>query len=130
MVCDEIRKEDSGKFMFLGVYGGTIVLRGLPAAAPLLTVYISGKIQNPEFKIVNFCIEDPRKRKLIEVSPEFSIESLEESFNFIFVVRNPTFENSGEYLIKLGFDSVPRKIGSFLVREPTNDEERRRLGLN
>ena len=38
ILCDDVRKEDSGKLIFIGVYGPTLKVNKLPATLPLRAI--------------------------------------------------------------------------------------------
>lgn len=38
IICDDVRREDNGKLLILGMYLGTIVVPGLPTALPTFTL--------------------------------------------------------------------------------------------
>lgn len=130
LVCDEIRREENGKFIFLGVYSDAVIVKSFPARLQSFTVYISGHVDNKDIKKVSFCIEGPKKIKMIEGIHDFKINKVDEQVVFIFALQAPVFYVEGEYIIKLGLDSSPRKVSTFVVREPSNKDERRRVGLN
>lgn len=53
LVCDQIRQEDNGKFLLIGVYSGSIVVNTFPATFPLalmLQVSLSAGVEQ-HFKL-------------------------------------------------------------------------------
>jgi hypothetical protein len=48
IVCDDVRREDNGKLMLVGVYGGTIVVPQFPAVLPTLTIFSVFDTDRPE----------------------------------------------------------------------------------
>lgn len=50
LVCDEVRREDNGKHIIIGVYGSDIVLSNIPKTVPLVACLI-GKANGDSFSI-------------------------------------------------------------------------------
>jgi hypothetical protein len=48
IICDDVRREDNGKLIILGMYMGTIVLQQLPATLPTLTILSLFESDRPE----------------------------------------------------------------------------------
>jgi hypothetical protein len=47
--CDDIRREDSGKMLLIGVYGNAVIYRSLPAEAGLSAWIVLDQLQEGDF---------------------------------------------------------------------------------
>jgi hypothetical protein len=56
ILCDDVRKEDNGKGMLIGVYSGQIVLPSVPALMKF-TYWVDGSVTSTETESVEFKID-------------------------------------------------------------------------
>jgi hypothetical protein len=74
IICDEIRKEVTGKDILIGVYGGKILVRTIPATIPI-AVWM--EIEAHDVGIIQFELKvgQPGEQRLAEVELELSVSS-------------------------------------------------------
>lgn len=111
IICDDIRREDTGKFIYIGVYPGNniIVQKKLPFAFQKLCFipkFTSGKGK------FNFeaTIFTPKGTKLITL-PTFEFDFKDESALFVayIAIGGIKIEEEGEYNIKI-YDKTENKL--------------------
>jgi len=128
LVCEEVRREVSGKDMLLGVFEDTIVVQSMPAVIDRLFFRIAIDCDPSYNDDYSFSVVSPDKQELIEGSgkalapPEGNKNRL-----FGFAMRNFPAQLEGEYEIRFALNTKPKKIWSFTVRLPGNSLEQERL---
>jgi hypothetical protein len=99
LICDDVRKEDNGKELLIGVYSGGIVVPSLPTFLPVV-LWSQVKIkQTGEYKFVCRCVDDTG-RELGRLGP-----------GQLKVQRNGGPDNSDE-LSSIAFGQLPIGIMS------------------
>lgn len=87
-LCDDFRKEDNGKLLFIGVYGGDIALSQAPVAGhPLalqLSLVFSGEFSGVEKIEIEISLND---RTILKGT--LSINALPSSYSFVPVPLAP-----------------------------------------
>jgi len=75
IVCDEVRREDNGKFFLIGVYSDAIFMNTIPANI-LLSFWIQCEIQLKEKKSLEFKIEGDALQKPVTFVSEIGNEQV------------------------------------------------------
>lgn len=128
LICEEIRFEANGKQMLIGVYNGTILVNSFPTVMPHFSIRIGMKVNKLTFKDAHVRVIDPARRTIINGTSTPKFESIEDEASISTSLSPFIFEIPGEYVVQLGMDGPPRKIGSFKVREAKAPAERLRVG--
>jgi hypothetical protein len=73
MLCDDIRREDSGKLMFIGVYlEPKLIIKAVPTLLPQLTFFSKWKSTNSDIDKFDFAVCNPAGEKIVTLSGEMS----------------------------------------------------------
>lgn len=119
IICDDIRREDNGKELLIGVYTGLILTAQAP---PLVMAQLCVRIGFvADFLKSDFIIElrAPNGKNLITGTGEFIVERRGDPGVFSVPIPNVTLPSTGIYSIRFGLGSPPRKVGEFEVRRRT-----------
>ena len=100
IICDQIRKEDNGKALLIGVYNQDIILNDIPGRVPL-SIYVTGRVgklkkdYQLEFRIRH-------NRKFI-AGGEIVLEKNKVSNKFIIVLPSAPleFEKKGKMTVEV-----------------------------
>lgn len=127
IVCEDVRREENGKELIIGVYSKNILVNSIPVTLPQLTFRIVVEATKPfrEFKLV---IIQPNKKRLFEFTGEGHVTSIDDWVHLPLRFNGAEFPDAGTYVVRIALDGIWRKAGEFNVRLPKNDDERRRLG--
>ena len=128
LVCDQVRREDNGKEIIIGVYRDSIIVPRIPTVIPMLTFRITAQVDHTEFKNMKFSVIGPSRHKLLDYEGETSVDNSHEPLIVVFSALTPELQKAGLYTIKFGLDSQLRKVGHFNVRLPANEGEMERVG--
>ncbi len=129
IVCDDVRREASGKYTIIGVYSKIIIVRSFPAQLPQITFQITCDLDRADFENVKLVVLDTDNTKMVEANGKIKIGNVDEPINIAIAFLTPVFHKAGTYTVRMGLDSNPRKIGEFIVRLAESKTERERLGL-
>jgi hypothetical protein len=121
-MCDDIRIENNGKYLLIGVYSGTIRLRRpLPATLPTLSFWIQIDLQEADYGSYELRLLDPRKRQAAHFQGPARFARVEEPGVLICQTGPVTLSSYGTYSIEFGMGGPPYLLGKFGVR--SSDEE-------
>lgn len=116
VLCDDVRQEVNGKFIFIGVFQN-IWVRGLPAVHHRLCIANSWYNGIGEFQARSAVVAPDRKTKIIESAP-VKIVLTEENRGSIVVnfFQNVRFDQEGLYWVEVSLDDAlvtryPFKVG-------------------
>lgn len=129
IVCDEIRTEGSGKEILIGVYGEHILVSHFPATLGKLTFRVVTRVSALGLREFRFSVTPTKTvNPKIEIQGDLPDYSAETSMVLAFVAPAVVFSDPDRFDIKIGFGSEkPKLIDFFLVREPGNEEEAKRV---
>ncbi len=119
LVCEDIRREDNGKEMLLGVFSGIIAAPKLPLKLPRIGFRIeaqspSGAIAGP----TEVLIFGPDRKLAIKVDgdlPPMPTLRPNDPFSFSFTVGPVTIEREGRYVVKWKTAGHEYRAGDFFV---------------
>jgi hypothetical protein len=72
IICDDIRREASGKEILIGVYSKDIIVKDIPTRLPQLSFRISVALEHANFKKMRFSLSSP-SRQTKKVISEFGV---------------------------------------------------------
>ncbi|EBA17408.1 hypothetical protein RSK20926_06717 [Roseobacter sp. SK209-2-6] len=115
--CDDIRREDNGKLLFVGVYPEDLVPSALPSNI-LMSVWISIKELSVGVHKMRLRFDFPNE-KHIEVDGQVSVKEPNRVTSLVYAGLLVTLERPGEIKASLKFGDGPYfDIGSLPVRAP------------
>lgn len=123
IICDDIRKEASGKQTLVGVYNKDIIIPNTPSTLSQLFFRIGIELERTDFKKIHFVITSPSRKKIVDQTGDITIQDGSDHLTIGMKVDQPTFVETGTYTIKLGLDTPARKIGEFIARLPKTELE-------
>ena len=129
IVCDDIRKEASGKQTLVGVYNKDLIVLKIPSKLSHLAFRVVIDFERTDFKRIHFVITSPSRKNVVDQTGDFAIRGSAQQVVLALGVDQPEIAEVGPYSIKLGFDAPPRKIGEFVAKLATTDLERAKLGM-
>ena len=130
MVCDDVRREDNGKEIIIGIYNKAIIVSMFPVQLPQLTFRVIIEVEHSNFHECFLSVTGPKRKLMTEFQIPINIESVDDPIHIVFGVRQPGFHEAGSYRVSLGLDGPKRKIGEFDVRLPVSPTERRRVKVS
>jgi hypothetical protein len=72
IICDDIRREDNGKAILIGVYGSNIILQSLPATLALsIWVHLDARFSGE--KVINFRVIGTARNPISELAVDANI---------------------------------------------------------
>ncbi len=113
LVCDDIRKEENGKAILIGVYSNNIILSTFPVTIPL-SLWLQGKAKDGDYRL----------ELRVEAHSEGEAAPFQTSRNMEFSIRDETGKGGTEFSIAM--NQVPvllRGPGSLFVQFRQNDED-------
>ena len=118
IVCDDIRREQNGKDILIGVYGGVIVVHdGFPASLPQFALHLEIEISKLFYETSILRIVSPEGRDIVKIAGALNFRRTDEPAILSVVFGPVQFPMPGEYRIHLGLDGPDRRVSSFHVRE-------------
>lgn len=116
MICDDLRREDNGKLIYIGVYPvNEIVIGNAPMILPKLVVSTKWKTDNNVMKY-EFTVSAPDGNVVAGANGELPQVDQERNLSFVqFIISPFKIEEPGKYKIEGIINKKKHKIGSFQV---------------
>ena len=118
MICDDIRKEDNGKLIFIGVYFDNILVPNIPFLLPQLIFFSKWNTKDIIPKKFEFKIIQPNKKIIGPIEGEIphpETDTRKETLIIRVGIIPFNIEECGEYKIQVKIDDIPYDVGSFNV---------------
>jgi hypothetical protein len=118
ILCDQVRTENNGKLLLIGVYSDVIVVPRLPLPIQLTLAIEVRVVQTGTFKF-SIDVTDPLGNHIVEgLAGEGKYEG-EDGRTTWFSFPLPPFVLSAEgpYVARIDFDGTPSRHDTFLVRK-------------
>jgi len=114
IICDDVREEQGGKRSFMGIYGDSIIVHGMPKLLPQLhIVFLVEEIKEP-FSNVRLEIKMPESKESKPVVMKFKVPAIEKGKNWQISIGIVPFkiQKEGEVIFEFYFDEdkKPSKI--------------------
>ena len=117
-ICDDMRREDNGKEILIGVYNGIILLPRFPAALRQLCIRVEYEwtgAPKHSFKLV--VTSEDGKIVLLESEGESELGNPSDPAVIGIGVGPIHFAKPTRFNIRFGVEGPPRPVGWFAVRE-------------
>jgi hypothetical protein len=122
LVCDDIRREMSGKEILIGAYADVIIVKQIPIKLRSLFVRVLFRISEGTERKFIFKLIDPNKRTIVEGEGSFEVKKTTEPATLPLALGEVEFHAQGIYTIHVSIGGGPtRKVGEFLVRTAEED---------
>jgi hypothetical protein len=116
LICDDVRKEDNGKHICVGVYAGVIFAPVIPTIFPTFALYFEVTPQGISKSVLTIVVRAPDGSELLRAVGD--IEFAETHTSSFFYKHSPVaLPAEGEYTILAGFDAEPEPIRTFTLRK-------------
>lgn len=108
ILCDDVRKEDNGKLMLLGVYSDVVQVPRVPAQLRSLGIVIKAKALNAGRAQFAAAVKDPQGNDLFSAGGELNYEGEPGRVVWIPVVIGPAILTvEGPYSISISLGDAP-----------------------
>jgi len=118
MICDDIRREDNGKLMFIGVYdNGNILVPSVPFNLPQIVVYSKWDVSNETIEKYEFKITKPNGDIIGPVIANIIGDATAQKNKVILNVAMAPFsvDVCGEYKIDFKINDVVQEFESIKI---------------
>lgn len=119
LMCDDIRIENNGKYLLIGVYSGTVRLRRpLPVTLSTLSFWIQLDLKKLDYGDYELRLLDPRRQEAAHLRGPARFTRVDEPGVVICLTGPLTLSSYGTYSVEFGFGRPLRLLGSFAVHSP------------
>lgn len=115
IICDDVRKEDNGKEILIGVYNDTLILDPIPAVIPSFAMRFLITTSQQEYTNVGGNIIGPDEKEVLRFGGHIKFENIKYYCSFFFRISPMPFQLAGAYKIHLGLDSSTELVHTFHV---------------
>lgn len=120
-MCDDIRIENNGKYLLVGVYSGTIrVRKPLPVTLPMLSFWIQLELKKTDYGNCELRLLDAGGQEIACFRTPARFARTDEPGVLVCLTGPLTLARYGIYSVEFGLGSAPRPLGTFAVR-PSDD---------
>ena len=123
VLCDDIRFENNGKLLLIGVYSDMVQVFKLPLQLRSLGLAVRAKALAQGRIAFNVTATDPQGNNLLEASGEMNYEGEPGRTIWLPIVMGPTLlTTEGQYGIRIALGDLPPIHESFLVKKTPGPE--------
>jgi hypothetical protein len=130
IICDDMRREENGKEILIGVYNEEIIAARFPAVIISAVFRVAVHQERDDFKTARILVKNPDGTTMFDVSQPIMSQTRKIPCVYSFGMVTPTFATAGSYEINFSLDDEMRTVGSLRVRPPDTEDEKRRSGAN
>lgn len=116
MICDDIRVENNGKTIIIGIYHDNIIVSALPFVMPQLVTWTKWDVIESPLKKFEFQIEAPDRKVIGHVSGEPPKNAAGKKAILQIAISPFVIKEVGEYRIDAKINELDCHIGSFAVQ--------------
>lgn len=99
LVCDDVRRENNGKEILIGVYSGKIIVPRLPTNIVLMA-WLNILVRGPTEFPLDIRILDPNERTVMEGEVTVKLDDVQDTSSMIIPKFHLLVENEGSLKIK------------------------------
>ncbi len=115
IVCDDCRREDSGKDILIGAYAGSMQSTAIPFLMPTFALRFEIIPNKKEYKQVIAILRNPAGEEVFRVEGTLGTHRTDLPASFFYRVSPVMLTTTGEYKILLGMDEDPEEVATFHV---------------
>ena len=115
LICDDCRKEDTGKDIAIGIYVGSIVTQQLPLLMPIFAIRFEVVPDKRRYENVTAIIKDPEGRETVRVGGIIEFNQINVPSSFFFRISSVLFQNEGKHTVSLAMDGELDEIYEFKI---------------
>ena len=118
VVCDDIRFENNGKLMLIGVYSDTVQVFKLPLQLRSLGLAVRAKVMAAGRIAFSVTATDPQGNGLLEANGEMNYEGEPGRTIWLPIVMGPALlTTEGTYNVRVALGDAPAIHESFVVKK-------------
>lgn len=114
MICDDIRTEDTGKHILIGIYEDNIVVNTLPVILPQIYIYTKWNTEETNIKNFEIKINQPNGKTIGPLIGEFDFP-IKKKATINWGISPFNIESTGTYIIDAVINEKKVHVGSFNV---------------
>ena len=123
VLCDDIRFENNGKLLLIGVYSDMVQVFKLPLQLRSLGLAVRAKAMAQGRIAFSVTATDPQGNNLLEANGEMNYEGEPGRTIWLPIVMGPTLlTTEGQYGIRIALGDLPPIHESFLVKKTPGPE--------
>jgi hypothetical protein len=115
LLCDDVRREDNGKDIAIGIYNETMVAETLPILVPTFCIRIMVRTYTTDNLDVSGSISDPDKKDVVQFTGVLKTENTAFLQAFAFRISPIVFSKSGIYKINIGIGQEQSSVSELNV---------------
>lgn len=115
LVCDDVRLENNGKEILIGVYNGTVIIDSVPAFFPTFSIRVLVKPTEIREYNINGAITAPSGLAAAQFSGKLNVLTTKFLMTFSLKISPLIINELGEYHVKIGIDAPIEEIYAFNV---------------
>jgi hypothetical protein len=120
-MCDDIRVENNGKYLLIGVYSGTIRLRRPPPVTlSMLSFWIQLDLKKLDYGDYELRLLDPRRQEAAHFRGPARFTRVDEPGVVMCLTGPLTLSSYGTYSVEFGLGRPLRLLGTFAVHPPAD----------
>ncbi|MBM4311025.1 MAG: hypothetical protein FJ119_08785 [Deltaproteobacteria bacterium] len=117
IICDDLRRENNGKLIFVGVYLDAIVVPSVPCVLPQLVLFSRWDFGGAAIEKFQCAIVGPDKKNCAELTGTLQGQQHQQKkYNLQFGISPFKIEKTGLYTIIFTIDGAKVSTGEFEVR--------------
>ena len=125
VLCDDVRFENNGKLLLIGVYSDVVQVQKLPLQMRSIGLAIKAKVLETGKFPFSVSVADPQGNKLLDASGELNYEGEPGRTIWFPVVMGPALLTiEGTYAVRISLGDGPYVEEDFLVRKTPLPEVR------
>jgi hypothetical protein len=125
VLCDDVRFENNGKLLLIGVYSDVVQVQKLPLQMRSIGLAIKAKVLETGKFGFSVSVADPQGNKLLDASGELNYEGEPGRTIWFPVVMGPALLTiEGTYAVRISLGDGPFVEEDFLVRKTPMPEVR------
>jgi hypothetical protein len=123
VLCDDIRFENNGKLLLIGVYSDVVEVFKLPLQLRSLGLAVRAKAMAPGPIAFNVTATDPQGNNLLEANGEMNYQGEPGRTIWLPIVMGPALlTTEGVYRVRIALGDAPPVHETFVVKKTTAPE--------
>ncbi len=123
VLCDDIRFENNGKLLLIGVYSDVVQVFKLPLQLRSLGLAVRAKVMSSGRIAFSVTATDPQGNSLLEASGEMNYEGEPGRSIWLPIVMGPALlTTEGQYAVRIALGDAPPIHETFVVKKTPTPE--------
>jgi hypothetical protein len=121
IICDDIRREDNGKEILIGVYAGSIIFRSVPVRLATFGIRLEVLGSKARYNETGLQVIAPSGEVLYQTMVEIDVADASLPASVPFKVQGAIFKEVGEYKIMFRLEGDFQQVYTFIVKTVAAD---------